>query len=130
VFSAGHGFILIGNVADACGDQGIGLGPDTEAFTVIGNRSVNHTEEDIDVDPGAASRHFLAGNTTDDGPFDQSTITNELEVNGTLNHDGERVGFYGAAPVGKAADPGTATGTDADVINNIVTALRNLGLLS
>jgi len=40
------------------------------------------------------------------------------------------VGFYGATPVAKAASPGTASGTDATVINAIVTILRNLGLCS
>lgn len=37
------------------------------------------------------------------------------------------VGFYGVTPVVRAASPGTASGTDAAVINAIVTLLRNLG---
>lgn len=40
------------------------------------------------------------------------------------------VGFNGATPVGKAANPGTAAGTDAAVINAVVTALRNVGLVT
>jgi lysophospholipase L1-like esterase len=40
------------------------------------------------------------------------------------------VGFNGSTPVAKAADPGTAAGTDATVINAVVTALRNLGLVT
>lgn len=42
--------------------------------------------------------------------------------------DGE-VGFFNRVPQPKAADPGTATGTDATVINNIVSLLRNYGLV-
>lgn len=46
-------------------------------------------------------------------------------------NNGTSVGFFGATPVsGRAANPGTATGTDAAVINNIVTALRNLGIIT
>jgi hypothetical protein len=40
------------------------------------------------------------------------------------------LGFYGATAVAKAASPGTATGTDAAVINALITALRNLGLIT
>lgn len=39
------------------------------------------------------------------------------------------VGFNGAPPTGRAADPGRATGDDARVINAIVTVLRDLGLV-
>lgn len=42
----------------------------------------------------------------------------------------EPAAFNGAAPVGKAANPGTATGTDAAVINAVVAVLRNLGLVT
>lgn len=38
--------------------------------------------------------------------------------------------FFGAAPVAKAASPGTASGTDAAVINAIATIIRNLGFCS
>lgn len=47
-----------------------------------------------------------------------------------LNVSGTGVGFNGSAAVAKAANPGTATGTDAAVINAVVTALRNLGLVT
>ncbi len=52
------------------------------------------------------------------------------DLRGRLTHRGDRVGFYGVTPVARAASPGTATGTDAAVINAVVTALRNLGLVS
>jgi hypothetical protein len=42
----------------------------------------------------------------------------------------DRLGFNGATPVVKAGNPGTATGTDAAVVNAVVTALRNLGLVT
>jgi hypothetical protein len=40
------------------------------------------------------------------------------------------VGFNGVAPVAKAASAGIAVGTDAAVVNALVTVLRNLGLAS
>lgn len=40
------------------------------------------------------------------------------------------VGFFGVTPATKAANPGTASGTDAAVINAVVTALRNYGLIT
>lgn len=38
------------------------------------------------------------------------------------------LGLNGSAPPSQASNPGTATGTDATVINNIVTILRNMGM--
>ena len=43
---------------------------------------------------------------------------------------GDLLGFRSATPVAKAASPGTAVGTDAAVINAVVTALRDLGLIT
>ena len=40
------------------------------------------------------------------------------------------IGVNGAAPPAKAADPGTATSTDAAVTNAIVKILKNLGFCS
>jgi len=40
------------------------------------------------------------------------------------------IGVNGATPPSKAADPGTATSSDAAVINAIVTILKNLGFCS
>ncbi len=40
-----------------------------------------------------------------------------------------REGFFGSTPVTKPGSPGTATGTDAAVINRLVASLRDLGLL-
>lgn len=40
------------------------------------------------------------------------------------------IGFLGAPAAAKAASPGTATGTDAAVINAVSTALRNYGLIN
>ena len=39
-------------------------------------------------------------------------------------------GANGATPVGRAPDPGTATGEDAEVINALVVALRRAGLVT
>ena len=57
-------------------------------------------------------------------------VVGDTELDGALNHDGSTVGFYGTAPVAKAANPGVAAGTDAAVINALITALRNLGLVT
>jgi parallel beta-helix repeat protein len=122
-FSAGIGFVLVGNVVEGTSNYGIGLGPETSDFTIIGNRSVNNDGEAISIDEAAAGRHFLAGNTTDGG-FDQ-----DLVMNGRFAHQGERVGFYGTAPVERPPAPGVAEGPDAEVINNVVEALRRVGLI-
>jgi hypothetical protein len=52
-----------------------------------------------------------------------------ITAGGTLKVSGA-AGFNGATPPSKAADPGTATGTDAAVINAITTILKNLGFCS
>ncbi len=123
-FSAGRGFVLVGNVVEGTANHGIGLGPETADFTIIGNRSVNNEGEAISIDEAAAGRHFLAGNTTDGG-FDKDIV-----MGGRLAHQGERVGFFGAGPVERPPDPGEASGPDAEVINNVVEALRQLGLVT
>jgi hypothetical protein len=41
-----------------------------------------------------------------------------------------KFGCNGKTPQGKAANPGTAAGTDAAVINSVVTALRNIGIVT
>ncbi len=51
-------------------------------------------------------------------------------MGGRLAHQGERVGFFGAGPVERPPDPGEASGPDAEVINNVVEALRQLGLVT
>lgn len=71
------------------------------------------SEDTLPLDLGAAP--FTAG---------------DVNVDGDLNHDGSNVGFFGSTPVAQQADAGTAVGTDATVINNIVTALQNLGLMA
>jgi hypothetical protein len=48
---------------------------------------------------------------------------------GTASFTGA-IGVNGATPPAKAADPGTATSSDAAVINAIVTILKNLGFCS
>lgn len=44
--------------------------------------------------------------------------------------DKTREGFFGATPIARPAGPGTATGPDAAVINDLVQSLRDLGLLA
>jgi hypothetical protein len=59
-----------------------------------------------------------------------STVTRREGLR--IESDGTQplVGFYGVPAVARAATPGTAAGTDAAVINAVITLLRNLGLCS
>jgi hypothetical protein len=89
-------------------------------------------------------------------PTTSFVVAGELEVDGTLNHDGSTVGFYGVTPVARQSltsltdsTGGTAnntvaavsgTGDDATINNNfadlankcnqILSALYDLGLLT
>ncbi len=54
---------------------------------------------------------------------------NVLATTGSINIGGS-IGVNGATPPAQAAHPGTATSTDAGVINAIVTILKNLGFCS
>lgn len=76
---------------------------------------------------------------------DKLTAKAEVEIDGDLNHDGSKVGFYGVAPVARAAkltakDTGTVDGTygepEEKVIKNnrtrieeIEKALTDVGIL-
>jgi hypothetical protein len=70
---------------------------------------------------------------TDSGGVGAAAVAaNEIAL-GTALHNvliRGKVGFNGAAPVAKAANPGVAAGTDAAVLNAVITALRNLGLVT
>lgn len=80
---------------------------------------------------GTAGGITFAGTaqTTGGGIFDfvnnGTSNVSTFKVDTALN----RIGVFGATPVAKQGNPGTATGTDATVVNNIVTALRNYGLV-
>lgn len=121
-FSAGIGFVLVGNVAEGCRESGISVADSCRGFTIIGNRAENNDDGDIAVDV-ALGRHVVAGNTTTSS-FDADTF-----VPGILYHQGEELGFYGAGPVERQEAPGEATGPDADVINRLTEILRNVGLV-
>src|SRR5690606_17014390 len=123
------------------------------------NITVRFCKDDGIADNGTRTRYVnvhTVSNTGDGislGGVDQSVITIRTSGNGQkgINLSGTnpvlfnisdtgnsvssdtsliKMSFYGAAPVVKAANPGTASGTDATVINNIITALRNLGLIT
>ena len=59
---------------------------------------------------------------------------NSFAGNGTAEVWGaEKIvdGFFGATPVGKRPNPGTATATNGPaVLNNLVQSLRELGLIT
>lgn len=58
------------------------------------------------------------------------TQSSSLARSQSLGVSGGTVGFFGATPATKIAAPGTAAGSDAVVINAIVTGLRTLGLFT
>jgi hypothetical protein len=64
-----------------------------------------------------------------DTTFTGGTVGANTTFSADVQIDGS-VGFFGTTPQAQAADPGTATGTDATVINAIVTALQGYGLLA
>jgi hypothetical protein len=77
----------------------------------------------------ADSTHATRRGRLDATVWDASNVD---RVGWTVSTDGTQatIGFLGAPPVAKAASPGTATGTDAAVVNAIATILRNLGFCS
>jgi hypothetical protein len=60
-------------------------------------------------------------------PYDL-VITGGLEIDGDLNHDGSKVGFYGTAPAAKPTVTGSRGGNAA--LQPLLTALATLGLIT
>lgn len=68
---------------------------------------------DADGDETVTGDWIFGGDTT---TFSKKVILNgEAELNGDLNHDGEKVGFFGVAP---AVRPAALTAISAEVIDN------------
>lgn len=59
------------------------------------------------------------------GVFASTIAGQSLSINADLDHNGDKVGFYGTAPIAQAV---LATGAGATV-DNVITALQNLGLV-
>ena len=98
------------------------------------------------VDASADTVHVGSALTADGAKFfvdGKASISQELEVNGAFNHDGLTVGFYGVAPVTRAAaytvtnltadrtyDANATTVAElADVLGTLIGDLRLLGLV-
>lgn len=64
------------------------------------------------------------------------TVTDALEIDGDLDHDGSNVGLYGAAPVAQASkinDPSGGATQDAEArtaINALIDTLEGIGIAS
>ncbi|MCH9036382.1 MAG: hypothetical protein IH860_03550 [Chloroflexi bacterium] len=64
------------------------------------------------------------------------TVTDALEIDGNLDHDGSNVGLYGAAPVAQASkinDPSGGATQDAEArtaINALIDTLEGIGIAS
>ncbi len=83
--------------------------------------SIYYDNTNLIIDPDeVGSGIVLIGETGDD-----DMKLNTIEIDGDLNHDGAGVGFYGTAPIAQAV---LATGAGATV-DNVITALQNLGLV-
>lgn len=146
------GSVVSGNISHNNGADGIMC--DSDRVTITGNVCYNNWQNYA---PGLGAKGGLRVYTgvgctiTGNQCFDnQTTKTQEygLSLSGTTtaivqgnNFSGNsvadifgpdkiRTGFNGVTPVAKAATPGTATGTDAAVINALTTALRSLGLVT
>lgn len=102
----------------AGGDQAWGQGGSPRDLRL---RRTAASEMTIDNNAGGAAKVIFSG---------------ETEIDGTLNHDGTTVGFYGVAPVTRAAAITAPTGGATidnearTAINAIRTALTNIGITS
>jgi hypothetical protein len=82
----------------------------------------NPADASSGVDSGLRIATYFGGPT----PVVRLTV----KPDGSFAHSGAAFGINGNTPVAKAASPGTASGTDAAVINAISTLLRNVGVCS
>ena len=55
-------------------------------------------------------------------------VSNALEIDGDLDHDGSNAGFYGTAPIAKPTVTGSRGGNAA--LASLLTQLANLGLIT
>lgn len=143
--SAGNGVRLAG--AAGCTDiliasnaaKGFGTGflspanTNHDEVTVNGNDFRGNTTPISHSATGGTYRFFGNVSTDDSDAF---RLSGEIEIDGPLNHDGTTVGFYGVAPVTRAAAitaPSGGATIDAEArtaINSIRTALTNIGVTS
>lgn len=68
----------------------------------------------------------------------KTTVNSELQIVGSLNHDGSTIGFFGTAPIGKQnvsdlssikttqTAPSTYDGTAQSMLNNLKTDVTNI----
>lgn len=120
--------------------------------TMTGALSVDHAltvndsgaDRDTRVEGDTDANLLFIDASTDRVGIGTVTPTAKLDVNGSLRNTGD-VGLYGVTPVARAASPGTisaaAINTTYDinerdvlsdvrtVLNNVVTALRNVGIV-
>jgi hypothetical protein len=110
-------------------------------FNEQGNDADFRVEGDTDanllfVDASADTVQIGAATASDSAKFyvnGKISTSDELEVNGALNHDGSTLGFYGTNPAAQPSNIADADGTLADIttkFNSLLAALENLGLLA
>ena len=152
-----RGVVIDGNVIVEPSPMGIVIITDNEGFVCTGNTIIDpwsnsilskaimctagnntgHISRNVLISTGKASSYPIstglgvaiansAGNIVQVGD-------NSVASAGTPIYDpGAKTRFaaFGSPGAAKAASPGTATGTDADVLNALVTALRNYGIVT
>ena len=117
---------------------------ETGVYINISNDAVT----DFIVDTDTITNAFKVDASADTASFGAPLTTQDIEIDGALNHDGSTVGFYGEAPVVQGTanaypapaplppnwDPATAAAVDAELggisasIGTIITLLTDLGL--
>lgn len=126
VEAGGCHLTIAGNMLTGFDVAGISLYATSSATTFQGTITGNT----IIPTAGVAYEEVLSGGALAGEIFRLGNRGLDNTVPRAFRHTGSTLGFYGATAVPKAANPGTATGTDAAVINALVTALRNLGLVT
>ncbi len=100
---------------------------------LIGNRAVRGPKTATLVNDRGLWVNSATDNVISDlgNNFDECTTPVADTGNSSLMQiRAKKLGFYGVTPVVRPASPGVAAGTDAAVINAIITALRSQGLVT
>ena len=91
----------------------------------------------LNLDGGALTAGAVSGTTGTfsgavsgtTGTFSGKVTGDEVEINGDLNHDGTRVGFYGFAPALRGTVIGDKNTNTAGVLGLLLAVLENTGLI-
>ena len=127
----GGGVFNLSNGTASTDDVVVRGGTDNNLFAVDSSADTVQVGSAVTAD---SAKFFVDG---------KASIAQELEINGALNHDGSTVGFYGVAPVTRAAAytvtnlttdrsynaNATTVAELADVLGTLIADLRLVGLV-